>query len=376
MSEERFLRLRLSGSRFDGHAVPLEFLKKLAVLEEMIIEAAKWRFLEDNPDKHRLSRGFKKGIYLELKAVEQGSAVLEIELAGEQPLLSPLTGQSYWEIARDAIMNAIGAAAQEQSIVDILPDKVLDYFRKMGRNLLQEDERVEFGSPGNPATATLTKNVLQRLVAVSSAGRVTNQEVLIRGGIAEADQYKMTFEIRLNNGTKVEARMRRQHLDTVLEAFSRYQSGARVLLRGIGHSDQSGQILDITSVDHLRILKSLDVGLQLDGMRSMKAGWLEGAGLAPTNAGLDWLTGVFDRHFPENAPSPHLYPTETGGVQAEWSLGPNEVTFEVDLKTHRGEWHALNMETDAVSERTLNCDSNDDWGWLAAEIETMNRGGA
>lgn len=376
MSEERFLRLRLSGARFDGHAVPLEFLKKLAVLEEMIIEAAKWRFLEDNPDKRRLSRGFKKGIYLELKTVEQGSAVLEIELAGDQPLLSLLTGQSYWEIARDAIMNAIGAAAQEQSIADLLPDKVLGCFRKMGQNLLQEDEKVEFGSPGNPATATLTRNVLQRLVHVSSAGRVTSQEILIRGGIAEADQDEMTFEIRLNNGTKVEAPMRRKHLEKVLEAFKGYKNGTRVLLRGIGCFNRDRRLLRFDSVDHLRILNPLDVGLQLDEMRSMKDGWLEGAGLAPANAGLDWLTRAFDRHFPSDAPPPYLYPTETGGVQAEWSLGPNEVTLEVDLKTHRGEWHALNMETDAVSERTLNCESNDDWGWLSAEIETMNRGGA
>lgn len=376
MSEERFLRLRLSGARFDGHAVPLEFLRKLAVLEEMILEAAKWRFLEDHPDRHRLLRGFKEGIYLELKAVEQGSAVLEIKLAGEQPLLSPLTGQSYWEVARDAIMNAIGAAAQEQSIVDLLPAKVLDYFRKMGRNLLQEDEAVEFGSPGNPATAILTKNILQRLIPVSSTRRVRNQEILIQGSIAEADQDKMTFEVRLNNGTKVEAPIRRQHLEKVLEAFSGYRSGKRVLLRGIGRFNHDMQLISFDSVDRLSILGSLDVEAQLYEMRSMEDGWLEGAGLAPTNAGLDWLIGAFERGFPENAPPPHLYPTETGGVQAEWSLGPNEVTLEVDLNTHRGEWHALNVKTDAVSERTLNCESNDDWGWLAAEIETMNRGGA
>ena len=373
MSEERFLRLRLSGARFDGHAVPLEFLKKLAVLEEMIIETAKWRFLEDNPDRHRLLRGFKRGIYLELKAVEQGSAVLEIELAGGQPLLSPL--KIYWVVARDAIMNVIGAAAQEQSIVDLLPDKVLGCFRKMGRNLLQEDERVEFGSPGNPATATLTRNVLQRLAAVSSAGRMTSQKISIRGGIAEADQDEMTFEIRLNNGTKVEAPIDPQYLEKALEAFKGYKNGTRVLLRGIGCFNRDRRLLRFDSVDHLRILDPLDVGLQLDGMRSMKAGWLEGAGLAPANAGLDWLTGAFERHFPGDAPPPYLYPTETGGVQAEWSLDQNEITLEVDLKTHRGEWHALNMETGAVSERTLNCDSRDDWGWLAAEIETMNRGG-
>ena len=37
MSEPEFMRPRLTGIRFEGKAIPLEFLKDLAVLEEMII---------------------------------------------------------------------------------------------------------------------------------------------------------------------------------------------------------------------------------------------------------------------------------------------------------------------------------------------------
>ena len=122
-------------------------------------------------------------------------------------------------------------------------------------------------------------------------------------------------------------------------------------------------------------LDTLDVGAQLDEIRSMRDGWLEGGGLAPPGASLDWLSQAFDRRFPKDAPLPYLYPTEVGGVQAEWSLGVNEVTFAVDLDTHRGQWHALNMETNAVSERALNCDDVRDWQWLAAELEAMKRDG-
>ena len=118
------------------------------------------------------------------------------------------------------------------------------------------------------------------------------------------------------------------------------------------------------------------IGSQLDAMRSIRDGWLDGEGLAPPGAGLDWLTRAFGRYLPEDAPLPYLYPTEMGGVQAEWSLGPCEITLAVDLDAHCGEWHALNMETDAVSERTLNCDSVGDWEWLAAELRGMSRRGA
>lgn len=42
-----FLCPRMVGPRFDGHAIPLELLKDLAVLEEMIIEIAKWCYLQE-----------------------------------------------------------------------------------------------------------------------------------------------------------------------------------------------------------------------------------------------------------------------------------------------------------------------------------------
>ncbi len=45
----------------------------------------------------------------------------------------------------------------------------------------------------------------------------------------------------------------------------------------------------------------------------------------------------------------------SGGIQAEWSFGPNEVTFELNLDAHSGEWHELNLETNPTCERILDC---------------------
>ena len=40
----------------------------------------------------------------------------------------------------------------------------------------------------------------------------------------------MTFELQLFDGRKVKAPIAAQHLDTILEAFNRYQNGACVAL--------------------------------------------------------------------------------------------------------------------------------------------------
>ena len=85
MSTESFLRLRLLGMRFDDHGVPLELLKDIAVLEEMVVEVAKLKFLKENASRQRSPRGFAKGASLKLTTIEKGSAILNIGLVLEHP---------------------------------------------------------------------------------------------------------------------------------------------------------------------------------------------------------------------------------------------------------------------------------------------------
>ena len=139
------------------------------------------------------------------------------------------------------------------------------------------------------------------------------------------------------------------------------QSFLRPRLTGARLKSSTGRLMDISN--------------RLDELRSLKDGWLEGGGLAPPHEGLDWLSRTFVRYYPENLPPPYLYPTEEGGVQAEWSLGPKEVSLEIELRSHSGEWHVLDMETDAVSERTLNIDNANAWKWLVEQIRQMNKEG-
>ena len=360
--------------RFADHAIPLELLKDIAALEEMIVEVAKWVFLKDNPDRQRSPRGFTKGIHLKLTTIDRGSTILNIGLALDpSPLLFPPFIQNQLEAARDAIIGAVGSATQEQPVGRVLPGQVLGYFDKIGRSL-KDEEAIEFISPEGRIRATLTRDIRRRLVRASSELKELTEEISIRGVVPEADQDAMTFEIQLIDGRKVKAPIAPQHLDMIRQAFNGYKNGQRVLFQGIGRFNRSDRLLGFDSIEHLSILDALDVGAQLDELRLIQDGWLEGGGLAPPEAGLNWLSDAFDRHFPDEAPLPHLYPTETGGVQAEWSLGPNEITFEVDLGTHAGEWHVLNAVANAVSEHVLNCDDGDDWKWLVAQLDSMDRG--
>ena len=373
MSTDSFLRLRFVGMRFSDHAIPLELLKDVAALEEMIVEVAKRVFLKNKPERQRSPRGFTKGINLKLTTVDQGSTILNIGLALDQPpLLFPSFIQNQLEAARDAIISAVDAAARGRPVGQALPGQALSYFDKIGRGL-KDEEALEFTRPDGQLTATLTRNVRQRLVRELSEVKELTEELAVRGVVPEADQDEMTFEIQLLDGRKVKAPIAPQHLDTIREAFNGYKDGRHILFQGIGRFNRNDRLLGFDSIEHLSILDALDVDMQLDQFRLMEDGWLEGDGLAPPKSGLDWLADAFEQHFPEEAPLPHLYPTEMGGVLAEWSIGPNEITFEVDLGTHVGEWHALNLNSNTALERTLNCNDDEDWRWLVTQLDNMHR---
>ena len=112
----------------------------------------------------------------------------------------------------------------------------------------------------------------------------------------------------------------------------------------------------------------LDVAAQLTDLAQLEDGWLNGEGRAPDRDGLAWLADRFERSWPRDLPSPYLFPTPEGGVLAEWALPPYAISLDIDLGAHTGEWHALNLETDAGDTRTCGLGSDAEWAWLAGRV--------
>ena len=92
------------------------------------------------------------------------------------------------------------------------------------------------------------------------------------------------------------------------------------------------------------------------------AGWRVKGRLLPKRGSIGFPQ-AFDKHYSGDLPLPYLYPTEPGGIQAEWSLGRNEITLEIDLVEHAGYFHALQMEDD--TEKTLRLDLGSEICWIA-----------
>lgn len=368
-----FLRPRLTGARFDGHAIPLEFLKDLAVLEEMIAEVAKSAFQTDHPNRKRSPRGFSEGIAMKLTGIEDGSAIPVISLVVASMTLFPPNNQTYFERARDSVIGAISAAEHNLTITDYLPEKTLGYFDRIGRSL-RDGEAMEFERPDGLGKTRLTKETRRRLVLASSNLKELTDETTVRGSVPEADQDDMTFELQLLDGRKVKAPIAAQHLDTVLGAFNGYRSGVRILLQGIGLFSRSERLLGFDSIEHASLLDPQDVLSRLDELRQMQDGWLEGRGVALSARGIDWLGEAFSRNYPDELPLPFVYPTEEGGIRLEWAIEPFDVSLDIDLVGHTAGWHALNAQVDAEEEKVIDLSREEAWRWVANQIEAMAGG--
>jgi hypothetical protein len=368
-----FITPTLKGTRFEGHSIPLEFLNDLAVLEEMVIEVAKWKFLEANPERKRIRRKFTEGVSLNLTSVDEGSAKAVISLTVMAVAsLFPSDVQVHLEDARDAIVQAIGAAERNEKVSSWLPEKFLGYFDRFGRSL-RDNESIEFESVGNSPPTRLTKEIRRKLLLSSSQVNEVTEEVTIRGTIPEADQQAMTCTIQFTTGELIQAPIAPQHFDKIMEGFNGFKSGQKVQIQGIAKLNRNERIQRFDSIEHIVILDPLDVTERLNELSKLEDGWLEGDGFAPIQSGLEWLTLAFDTYYPPDSPLPYVYPTPEGNIRAEWSIGSNEISLEVDLVTHVADYHILDLATDREASDTLNLETESGWQSLASKIEEIVR---
>ena len=246
-----FLRPRLHGARFEDGSVSLEILGELAALRELVLEIARWRFLEENPSRQRSPRWFNK-IDLELTGISRGSAVPVISLVPDGRFFGsrPLSYQRFYERAREDIVDAIGAAEHNgsQAPNGRFPSHCLAHFNRIGRSL-RDGEWIEFVTPTRREPVRLTKRSRLRLLHWASMKDVS--PVIFRGVVSEADRARMTFELQPVYGPKVSGPIPVEYLETVMTAFNRYDLGERVMVEGVGRINWSSRTSSLESVGRI-----------------------------------------------------------------------------------------------------------------------------
>lgn len=326
-----FLKPTLRGGRFSEHSVPVEVLPELMIYQEFVVALAKHIFLEQNPDRQRVPKGFSDQLQLRLREIKDNCAtpILERVDLGHQTQL-PLQHLDPFEQARGLINEAIESVHAGNPLPATFPEKFLSYFNRLGSHLL-DDESMEL-IPPNQSTGPKLDSVTRRaLVAKTKAEYL--QTVSLRGVVRFVDKTSQNFIFETELGSKVRVSMPVQHEVNILEAFRHYRS-QQVKVVGEGVSTADGAIQSIHKVDSLEIEdRSPDVLARLEELKQMQAGWLDGVG-EPVDT--DLIENVENRigrlvAF-QNLPNPYTYPTLEGGLRLEWDIDDwaIEVEFEID----------------------------------------------
>lgn len=113
--------------------------------------------------------------------------------------------------------------------------------------------------------------------------------------------------------------------------------------------------------------------VRLRELMQLHDGWLNGLGKAPLRLELQWLSERLARHFLSSDRQPFLYPTAEGNVRLEWTFGTVETSLEVDLNTHIGNWHSLNLQTDTDETDVLHLSNEEAWLRLARKVQSLAR---
>ena len=117
---------------------------------------------------------------------------------------------------------------------------------------------------------------------------------------------------------------------------------------------------------------TLDIAKQIEKLQDLEYGWLTGDEPALDKDGLAWLGHTLKSRIKFTAQTlPHLYPTESGGVQAEWRIGDIAADLEINLDTRQAVWGWSNLSSKDYGERELDLNSEDAWQWLTKELSRM-----
>lgn len=349
-----FLELHFRGVRFDAEpGMPIEALTELVAYRELVTEVARLVFLQWNPERQRVPKGFTKRLSLRLRKVDEGSSVPLLERPAPEGIL-PFGDE--FEAARDLISEAIQAAGADAPIPEAFPHDALVYFNRLGQTLL-DDEIIELRSPSKPVGPYYTQTVRKVLLA----GRSSYQrDASVEGWVTELDAERMRFQLhRLADGT-IPAPIDAVTFDEVKQALAPTGEGPQVVVTGVGVFDRTtDQLLRFDSVHEL-ILEEADLPtVDVDGAAQAAAGWLDGDGDETDPLVLERARNLLEAIVTRGVPVPRVFPVTDGGLQAEWSLGNREVSVTVEpggslyvisVNVNSGDAQDATLEDDDVAE--------------------------
>ncbi len=359
---EIFLSPRLIGKRFEDHALPVEFMADFAALEELLIELAKHKYLEAHPGRIRVPRGFSDGVSLKISSIEDGSVISNLVLVSTFAVNSLFVGfeniPSYFAEAKEMLLNAVSSANSNEQVN--LPSRFITYFNRIGKNI-GEDESIDF-MPFSPERGVILNKQSRRKILLSANA---NAEFLENGSwigvVSELDKQQQTFSFRNNEIQISGISIPEEHKETIYQAFSQYENGIHIKLKGIAKFNASNKMGMVTTIEHLDQLDAGDIEVRINHISSLRNGWYYGEGTAFDKQKLNLFLTLFNLNCDPIVPNPSTYPTVDGKIQLEWSTDLYDDSLTIDLTSLKSEFHSIRFSDEYENIMNLDLNLIEDW---------------
>ena len=252
------VKLHFHGERFRDHALDLTALRELEHFQKMVAETAKVFWRRTNPDRERLPSNFEDRTRLCFRTIEDGSTVIPLEVAVEEPTQLDCLDQEL-EIAPelaeavDIIYRVFRAVHDDTQLPEECPKELLSEYARWGESL-SENEALGFAPHGNHP-AQVAKLERQRLKEL--AEQPYEDEVDIIGRVLEADVRQRKFQIWVDERTNASVAFTEEQESEVTTALKEHQF-VHLSVRGHGEFTPQGTLKRIINVDSLNLVRDED----------------------------------------------------------------------------------------------------------------------
>ncbi len=333
--------------------MPVDALAELRVYGQMVEEIAKHLYREAHRGRLRLPKGFNDRLNLQLSRLDPGSTIPILERVVEPSLID---SPDEFDKANQILVEVVEAASKGQPLPHGFPQSLVWLFEGFGRTL-KDDESIELVIGEKTTGPRYNRSVRSNIL---SSNRKSHRGLVnLIGSVSGFQAAKGTFDFKCEESQQISGLLVPSFDKFLRQAAVNYEvAEARIV--GIGKYNPDNSLAAIEQVQHLTIYRSdgveyhPEISSRIKEISNLEDGWFDGAKgtkyLAAFSGKVEgFLNALVGR---DTAPAPFIYPSPSGTIEAEWSLGFWEVSasFSRDGKVSV---HALNVESDETREAQL-----------------------
>jgi hypothetical protein len=202
-----------------------------------LIELSKKLYLQDNPNRQRIPKGFAD-IYLEIQAFDRGSLSSTLALMSKTDSSfsthSTLTinEYSYFQKSHDLIVDCI--EFQNDALPNGFPRELLAHFNQFGRSL-KDDESIFLSRSDSSKTVSLTQQSRKRLIL--TLNQDYECEVEFFGSILRANADLQNFILKLEDDSQISIPFPENYKDKLNDFFNSNKN--LIYVTGVGSFDNT-----------------------------------------------------------------------------------------------------------------------------------------